>query len=207
MCSRHRTTVASYRSGGPDPRRGPSSPRPRRPPPSQKTVQIVMREYAVPALGVFAVATVLAPAIGAIFGLAMAVAAVVTAFSLSWLLVPVLLMFGGLPLLFGGGMVASAFAGLTGVLLFPALIQFGLVATALWLGASVARSLWFPVAEEGYDDGIDARDAVVDVSASTLDDLDREMEAEAARRAGELREFDELLRRRERFQRGGDGPY
>lgn len=59
--------------------------------------------------------------------------------------------------------------------------------------------------EEGFEDypgNIDARNVVVDVDAKTIDAMEEEMEAEARKRDQELRDFDDLLKRRERFQRG-----
>jgi hypothetical protein len=179
----------------------------KRTPPSQETIKIVVREYAVPAIGVFALATILGPIIGAValsaFGLALAIASTVAFFSLSWIFIPVILSFMGLPLLLGGGLATSLFAGAAGVLLFPTLLNIGLITAAAYLGISVARSYFYP------DDNVESDveyTGTIDVEAETLDlddTLEREMEMEAKRREQELKEFDELLKRREKFQRGG----
>lgn len=196
-----------FRQG--DPFRGQGQKRSPRRPPTSENVKIVIREYGIPALGVFAAATLLGPLIGAVvfssIAAAVAVAAVVAAFSLSWLLVPILLGFMGIPLLFGGGLISSMFAGAAGVLLFPAFLQIGLIAAAVWVGTSIAREMFFAPevdSDEGYSGNVDARNAVVDVDAKTIDDLEQEMEEERRRREQELRDFDDLLKRRERFQRG-----
>jgi hypothetical protein len=179
----------------------------RKTPPSPETIKIVVREYAVPALGVLALATVLGPLIGAVafsvFFFASAIAATITFFSLSWIFIPVILSFMGLPLLFGGGVATSLFAGAAGVLLFPTLLNIGLITAALYLGVKVARSMWYVGGDDGSED--DNSNGTIDIEAETFDAMEREMEMEAKKREQELREFDELLKRRERFQRGGSG--
>ena len=176
-------------------------------PPSSENVKIVMREYAVPAIAVFAAATLLGPLIGAVafasVATVVALAGVVAAFSLSWLFVPLILSFMGIPLLLGGGLVSSLFAGAAGVILFPAFLQIGLLVATMWLGANIARRMFFPEEDvyENYPGNVDARNAVVDVDSSTVDEIEREMEAEAKRREQELRDFDDLLKRRGKFQR------
>lgn len=181
----------------------------RKTPPSPETIKIVVREYAVPTIGVLALATILGPIIGAValsaFGFALAIAATVAAFSLSWIFIPVILSFMGLPLLFGGGIATSLFAGAAGVLLFPTLLNIGLITAAVYLGVNVARS-FLGAENNGPGDGEIDYDGTIDIEAETFhDSIEREMETEAKRREQELREFDELLRRRERFQRGGGG--
>jgi hypothetical protein len=180
----------------------------RKTPPSTESIKIVVREYAVPAIGVLAFATILGPIIGAValsaFGFALAIAATVAAFSLSWIFIPVILSFMGLPLLFGGGIATSLFAGAAGALLFPTLLNIGLITAAVYLGVNVARSFFWAEDDGAGDEDIDYN-GTIDVEAETFDDsLKREMEMEARRREQELREFDELLRRRERFQRGSN---
>ena len=179
---------------------------PRKTPPSYERISIVVREFAIPAIGVLAVATVLGPLIGAIalsaFGFAMAVAAVAAFFSLSWIFIPVILSFMGLPLLFGGGLATSIFAGAAGVFLFPALLQIGLITASLYLGTKVAQAMLSN--DTGRMRSDDAGiDGTIDVEADTFDSIEYEMEMEAKKREQELKAFDDLLRRREKFQRGG----
>jgi hypothetical protein len=204
-------TVCSY---GRDPKFGQgsknnqqrkSSGMPRRSPPSQETIKVVVREYAIPAIGVFALATILGPLIGAVafsaFGIAIAIASVVAAFSLSWIFIPVILSFMGLPLLFGGGIATSLFAGAAGVLLFPTLLNIGLITAAVFLGLNVARSFFYSNEDDFENNN---SNGTIDIEVETVDDtLERDMDMEAERMEQELREFDELLKRRERFQRGG----
>lgn len=94
-------------------------------------------------------------------------------------------------------MFATAAAG---ALLLPGLIQLGLtvvmVGGGLWLG-SVAAERLFGVPAGGDGGSVDARDATIDVEADTVDDEWRQ----ALQR--DLREFDDLLRRRDEFKRRG----
>jgi len=178
----------------------------RKTPPSPETIKVVVREFAVPAIGVLALATILGPIIGAIafsaFGFALAAFSMVAVFSLSWIFIPVILSFMGLPLLFGGGIATSLFAGAAGALLFPTLLNIGLISAAVYLGINVARSFWGAENDGASDEEIEYN-GTIDVEAETFNDsIEREMEMEAKRREQELKEFDELLRRRERFQRG-----
>ena len=178
-----------------------SSRRPRKrknkaPPPPQVAADL-LRQYALPAFGVLAAgATLIGPLIGAVvltaFGFAAAFAAAAIIFSLSWIFVPVILSVMGIPLLLGfGGFFI--FAGAAGLLPFLAVI---------YLATNVAKS-WL-LAEDYEDDDdedeaeaeVDARNAIVDVKADTIDEQDNQRE---------LREFDELLRRREKFKSGGGG--
>ena len=165
----------------------------------------VAKEFAVPALGLLAAATLVGPRLGAIvisaLGVGIAFTAAAAAFSVSWLLIPGLVAVFGIPLLVGGGLAAGLFAG---AVLIPAALQLAIIAGGLWLGTSMFRR-YVAVGSQDFDAGSSGSGdgSTIDVEAMTLESIELEMEAEARQREQELREFDDLLRRRERFQRGG----
>ena len=197
-------THASSSSCDRDPRRRPPTP-PKRPPlSSQRQIQVVVKEYVVPAVAIVAAATLLAPVIDAVafsaFGFAVAAASIAAAFSLFWLFLPIIMAFAGLPLLFGGGLFAAMAAGAAGTLLFSTFLRVGLILGALWLGVSVARTL-LGSSPSPDSSSSGSSDTVIDVDASTVECDD--MEEERRQREQELRAFDDLLRRRERLKKGG----
>jgi hypothetical protein len=105
-----------------------------------------------------------------------------------------LVTFVGIPLIFGGGL-ASGFlaAGAASVFLFPLAMQLGLVALALWVGTTFAKALWFSEGDEVDDPEVEAKNAIVDVEADTVEDEEDVWLSER-----ELKDFDELLRIRQR---------
>lgn len=127
-------------------------------------------------------------------GFGIAAMAAATALSLSWVFIPGFLFFIGLPALVYGGITAGLFAGAASLLLMPTLLMAG----GLWLGVRLAKNLFF--VEEGEEQ---PSYGTVDIDAETVAKFDEEMREAEGRRAQELREFDEMLRRRERLKREG----
>lgn len=158
-------------------------------------------ELALPTLGFITLASVVAPILGGLvvsaIGVGIAIAAVGAALSLSWVLIPFIIPFIGVPLLIGGGIFAGLFA-------IPALIQLAVIAGGLGLGAWVARTLLFDNVGQGFAAGPPpANKSTIDVEAETVEDWVSDIEKESRRREQELREFDEILRRRDKFRNGG----
>jgi len=189
---RSTSVIRSYRPDRGPPRQPGYQQRsgPRR---KQAQVEIVVKEYAVPAIALLAATVFLGPFIGAIIigavGFGVAVAAATLAFSLSWLFIPGFILLFGVPM--------GIFAGAASMLFLPTLLQLGLIAGAVWFGSSLARSLWSVPVEEYVDS-----DATIDVDAMSFESMEYELEEETRRRERELKEFDDLLKKRERFQRG-----
>jgi hypothetical protein len=122
-------------------------------------------------------------------GLGLAIAALGAALSVSWVLIPLLVPLVGVPLLIGGGVLAGLFA-------IPALIQLGVIAAGLGVGAWVARTLVFGNGEVEQA----ASDTIVDVEVETVENWVSDLDKDAKQREKELREFDEMLKQRDRFR-------
>jgi hypothetical protein len=194
-------TPATCNYRGPDPRRRQQQ-RGGQPTPLRLD-QATLARLALPALGVAAAAVVIGPLIGgllfAALGAGVAIAAGTVALSFAWVLIPAFVLLFGWPVLIGGGVLA-------GVTLAGSLLQLGIVGAGLYLGASIARSLLFPAAGGGSNTSGVGPNGTIDVEFESVDDAAwKEEEAEARRREAELREFDELMRRREKFTKGGGG--
>jgi hypothetical protein len=169
---------------------------------SPATYRALAQRYAFPALTLLLAAAIVGPIVGALVisavGFALALTAAAAAFSLSWVFVPLFLSVVGIPLLIGSGWLVT---GAATMLLFPVLVQASFVAGGIWLGSLVAKNL-FKMNEVYADDAFDE-----DIIEGRTIDIDGESVESASawseQAERELREFDELLRQRERFRRGG----
>ncbi|KAL4424122.1 hypothetical protein ABPG75_001423 [Micractinium tetrahymenae] len=170
------------------------------------------KQYALPGLGLLLAASLVGPLVGGLvfsaLSLGVAIAAAAAFFSVSSVFVPVLVALFGMPALMAGGMAAGVFATIAGgALLLPSLIQLVLVGGGLWLGASVAQQLFFGGGGGGGGQGGTrvGPNGTIDVEAETVDDSDwrDEVFRERKERETELREFDDLLKRREDFKNRG----
>jgi hypothetical protein len=149
-------TKAQYR--GPDLNR--SNQRRRRSSPSFSPTPELIKQYALPTLGLLALASIVGPLIGGIvaaaIGIGLTLAAVSALFSLSTIFLPFLLFFGGLPLFFflvgGFGTIAGLFATTASVLVVPFILQLVLVGGGLWLGSQIAGSLLIGSKDDADDD-------------------------------------------------------
>lgn len=163
----------------------------------------LVKQYALPGMGLLLAASLVGPLVGGLvfsaLSLGVAIAAAATFFSVSSVFLPILVAMFGLPALMAGGMAAGVF----GVLLLPSLIQLVLVGGGLWLGASVAQRFFGGGGDIG---GVRVGpNGTIDVEAETVDERDwrDEVFRERKESEAELREFDELLRRREDFKNRG----
>ncbi|PSC74729.1 glucose transporter [Micractinium conductrix] len=125
--------------------------------------------------------------------------------SVSWIAVPFLLAIFGLPALWAGGMAAGVFATIAGgALLLPSLFNLVLIGGGLWVGATVAQRLFYG---GGTGEPTVGPNGTIDVEADTVEDWRDEVSKEQREREAELREFDDLLRRRDEFKKGGGPRY
>jgi hypothetical protein len=168
-------------------------------------MQLLIRSYAFPAMGLLLVAATVAPLVGALalsaVGVGLAVATAATVLSISWLLVLPLVGFVGIPLIFASGLLTKLVAS--------TLVVAAMLGAGLLLGASIAGRLTFGGGgrgSSGASAGPSEASSVIDVEADEVEAWRVEEAADAARRADELRAFDELLRRRDRFKQGGGLP-
>lgn len=168
----------------------------------------LVKKYALPGLGLLVVASLVGPLVGGLvfsaLSLGVAIAAAAAFFSVSSVFLPLLVALFGMPALMAGGMAAGVFATIAGgALLLPSLIQLVLVGGGLWLGASVAQQLFGGGGGEGGPRV--SPDGTIDVEAETVDDRDwrDEVLKERREREAELREFDDLLKKREDFKNRG----
>ncbi|GAB4813477.1 hypothetical protein N2152v2_000523 [Parachlorella kessleri] len=157
-------------------------------------------------------AVVIGPVLGAlVFGALGLGASLMAATALSWMFLP-LLVFGGAGLLVGGSILSGVFAVSAGGFLLFNLVKLGVLGGALFLGAKFAQTVFnFDAPWGGSSSGQDRErrrptgSSTIDVDADPVDDWKDEALREQRRRDAELREFDDLLKRREEFKRGG-GP-
>ncbi|KAL4438511.1 hypothetical protein ABPG77_000159 [Micractinium sp. CCAP 211/92] len=200
--------AAAYRGGG-----GGRQPRRSGRPPGRSDPTELVKQYALPGLGLLLAASLVGPLVGGLvfsaLSLGVAIAAAAAFFSVSSVFLPVLVAVFGFPALMAGGMAAGVFATIAGgALLLPSLIQLVLVGGGLWLGASVAQRLFF-AGGGGGEGGVNiGPNGTIDVEAETVDDRDwrDEVFRERKEREAELREFDDLLKRREDFKNRGPRP-
>lgn len=144
---------------------------------------------AVAALGSLFIGPILGAAAVSLFGFVFSLAAVAAVFSLSWVIALPFLMVFGIPVLLGSGILSGLYIGAMSI---AALLQFAFLAAFGYIGVQVFKYFFFPEAES--DTSIDG--GTIDVEPIFEDDL----EEERRRREEELREFDELLKRRDRFR-------
>ena len=187
--------------------RGPSSSGPRRPQVKSNLIASsqasLLARYGLPMIGLFVVATIVGPIFGALFisaiGFTLAISAAVAAFSLSWLLVPAILGVFGIPVLLGGAML---FTGAFTAMVLPSIIATALLlGGGLFLGSRIARFLFFDEKNREIEELKRYNQSLWDESTLELDSstVDYFLEAEK-----ELKEFDELLQRRDSFRRSGN---
>lgn len=186
-------TTCSQRGGGPNKTSSPNfeqrgGPGRGNKTSSSPTVEQLASTYAAPVLGLLAAAILGGPIIAGLAVGTVGVVAVGTALGL----LPVAAAFLTLPLLIGGALFTGLFAS---VFLARLVLQLAVAAAILYVGARLA-GFAFP---KVIDDSVDARNATIDVEAETVDAWTEE----SKKAEEELRDFDELLRRREQFKQGG----
>eukprot|EP00887_Chlorella_sp_A99_P006883 scaffold2.g6883.t1 len=196
----HPSAARPHRAGGTNTtcQAGRRRPGPRRRSGQRGLTQSSVLEYAVPALGLLAIATLTGPLLGAILVSAMGVAAVLStvglALGLGFTVIPFLVGLFGLPALLFGGAALGVFAG-TGI------VQLALIGTGLYFGSQFARLLFAGDAEGERE--LDPNDTI-DVEWSEAGDDWKEQvfrDKERERAEKELRDFDDLLRQRDEFTR------
>lgn len=168
-----------------------------------RSIQRVVSKFALPTLLVLGAASMLGPLI-AVFSMTailstMAIAACAAVFSISWIFVPFLAAIFGVPLLIGGGIASGLFWGAASMAILPiVMLQLGFIASAFWIGLSVTKMLWFSQQKPKADVDKD----IIEVESSNVMDAEDDTEYDLHQR--ELQEFDELLQRRQNFQRSRD---
>lgn len=161
-----------------------------------------MSKFAFPTLLVLGAASMLGPLI-AVFSVTailstMAIAACAAVLSISWIFVPFLAAIFGIPLLIGGGIASGIFWGAASMAILPvAMLQLGFIASAFWIGLSLTKMLWFSQGKQEAD----SDQGFIEVESSEVVDDD---DNEYVLHQKELQEFDELLKRRQNFQRSRD---
>jgi hypothetical protein len=167
-----------------------------------QSIQGIVSKFALPTLLVLGAASMLGPLI-AVFSITailstMAIAACAAVLSISWIFVPFLAAIFGIPLLIGGGIASGIFWGAASMAILPvAMLQLGFIASAFWIGLSLTKMLWF---SQGKPEARSDQGFIEVESAEVVDDDDNEYVLHQR----ELQEFDELLRRRQNFQRSRD---
>jgi hypothetical protein len=144
-----------------------------------------LRQLALPAAGVLLAAAVIAPVIGGVLfaalGISFAIATTALAFSLSWLVVPGMLLFLGVPFLMGAtGFVATT----ASFFLVPVMVQALVLGATVWFGTIVAK-MFLSSSEDGPKMG---PNGTIDVEAETVTDWKEDLNEESRRREEELRQ-------------------
>ena len=200
---RDRTIIARYNSGDFRPQKSNFSKKSRESRLKSLAARELLQRYVLPVIGLFTAATIIGPIVGGLFvsvvGFSLAIAALAATLSLSWILVPLIVGMFGIPFLMGTAMI---FTGAFASMMLPSLFAtVALLGGGLYLGSKIAQYIFFAPEQRLEDADVQIRriqglNASVD-SSEDESGFDPWVEAE-----NELREFDSLLERREKFRRG-----